>query len=45
MTEFITQKLILPTDDYDEDDALDERIRRAELKKRRHINRGEFRGV
>lgn len=43
--EFKTQKLILPTDDYDEDDALDERIAKAELRKRKHINRGAFRGV
>jgi hypothetical protein len=43
--EFQTHKITLPIDDYDEDDALDERIAKVERRKRKHINRGEFFGV
>jgi hypothetical protein len=40
--DFITAKIILPADDFDEDDELDIRLAKIEAKKRSHIDRGGF---
>jgi hypothetical protein len=38
--EWTRHQLHLPTDDFDEDDELDERIARAARKKRDHVDKG-----
>lgn len=40
--DFTSHKIILPEDDYDEDDAMDARIEEFESKQRRRITRGGF---
>ena len=39
------EKIVLPTDEYDEDDEMDVRIEKANRKKRKQINRGSFFGI
>lgn len=39
---FIIAKIILPADDFDEDDEDDVRLAKIEAKKRNHIERGGF---
>jgi len=43
--EFTRYGVILPEDDYDEDDEMDDRIEEAERRKKRHITRGNFFGT
>lgn len=43
--EWTRYQIVIPDDDYDEDDEMDERIAIAERKKRQHIDRGSFFGI
>ena len=43
--EWARYQIILPEDDFDEDDAMDARIEIAQRKRRQHINRGIFYGI
>lgn len=43
--EWTRYQIVIPDDDYDEDDEIDERIAVAEKKKRQHIDRGSFFGI
>ena len=40
--DFIIAKIILPADDFDEDDEMDIRLAKIEARKRNHIERGGF---
>lgn len=43
--EWIKHQIILPEDDYDEDDELEDRILEIEKKQKQHVIRGNFRGT
>ena len=43
--EWIKHQIILPEDDYDEDDELEDRILEIEKKQKQHFIRGNFRGT
>jgi hypothetical protein len=43
--EWTKYQIILPEDDYDEDDELDARLEEMERKKKERVRRGDFRGV
>ena len=43
--DIIIQEITLPPEEYDEDDELDARLEKAEKKRKRHIDRGNFRGT
>lgn len=46
MSDFITkQTVMLPADDFDEDDEMDERIRKVEQAKKNHVERGGLYGI
>ena len=43
--QWVRYQVIIPEDDYDEDDELDARIALSEKRKKEHINRGGFFGI
>jgi hypothetical protein len=43
--EWTRYQVILPEDDFDEDDEIDARIEKAERFRRNHVVRGGLRGV
>ena len=43
--EFARYQIILPEDDFDDDDELEERVAQAELAKKQRVVRGNFRAT